>query len=150
MITHLGQGKYFGEKFFISRRKTERTATIFAVTRTKIGIVNPEQFQKWDHFRFILFTKTFRLMETLHSAEQLEIYNLLNYEEYAPGEVIVSQGDYGDLFYIIIEGSADVRELDPDCGVDVSKTILITHLFAGHSFGELALVLEEPRYVPLH
>lgn len=146
LITHLKQGKCFGEKFFISRREAKRTATIAAVTRTKVGLVSPGQFHKWDNFRLFLLMRTFPLIKTLPKSDQFEMYNLFTHEEFAPGEFIVRQGDFGDKFYIIVEGSADVKELDPDFGDDYGKSISLTRLYEGHSFGEMALIFDEPRY----
>ena len=141
------QGKCFGEKFFISRREAKRTATIAAVTETKVGLVSPAHFHKWDNFRLFLLMRNFPLIKTLPKADQFEMYNLFAHEEFAPGDFIVRQGDVGDKFYIIVEGSADVKELDPEFDDDFDKSISLTRLYEGHSFGEMALIFDEPRYL---
>jgi serine/threonine protein kinase/CRP-like cAMP-binding protein len=145
LMTHLKQGKCFGEKFFISRREATRTATITAVTETKVGLVSPVHFQKWDNFRLFLLMRTFPLIKTLPKSDQFEMYNLFTHEEFSPGVFIVRQGDFGDKFYIIVEGSADVKELDPEFEEDFNKSISLTRLYEGHSFGEMALIFDEPR-----
>lgn len=145
LITRLKQGKCFGEKFFISRREAKRTATIAAVTSTKVGLVTPSEFHKWDNFRLFLLMRTFPLIKTLPKSDQFEMYKLFTHEEFAPGEFIVKQGDFGDMFYIIVEGSADVKELDPEFEDDFDKSISLTRLYEGHSFGEMALIFDEPR-----
>ena len=53
------------------------------------------------------------------------------------GDVIIKQGDQGDLFYIIIEGEAHAMiegKQDP-----------VMNYSAGSYFGELALLRNEPR-----
>ena len=149
LITRLKQGKCFGEKFFISRREAKRTATIAAVTCTKVGLVAPSEFHKWDNFRLFLLMRTFPLIKTLPKSDQFEMYKLFTHEEFAPGEFIVKQGDFGDMFYIIVEGSADVKELNPEFEDDFDKSISLTRLYEGHSFGEMALIFDEPRCAQL-
>jgi len=51
-------------------------------------------------------------------------------------EYVVKQGDRGDAFFMITKGSALVIE-------DEDK--IITRLYEGHSFGEMALLSDEPR-----
>lgn len=54
---------------------------------------------------------------------------------YEPGDVIIEQGDVGDLFYVITEGEVEVvRE-----GADGAEHV-ISHLSAGEHFGEMALM----------
>lgn len=54
------------------------------------------------------------------------------------GEQIVTQGDQPDNFYIIVDGAADVFEVDPLEGGDPQ---LVNQLVSGNHFGEDALVL---------
>lgn len=54
---------------------------------------------------------------------------------YAPGDVIVHQGDVGDLFYVIADGEVEVaRE-----GADGAETV-IARLGPGEYFGEVSLL----------
>ena len=51
------------------------------------------------------------------------------------GETVVEQGDEGDAFYVIVSGSADVRQADRS----------IASLAPGDFFGEIALIDGKPR-----
>ncbi|MCA9231469.1 MAG: ATP-binding cassette domain-containing protein [Planctomycetales bacterium] len=59
--------------------------------------------------------------------------------EAEPGEVIIRQGDPGDLFYLIRSGSVEVRIHD---GKQERK---VAELKEGQYFGEAALITDEPR-----
>jgi len=58
-----------------------------------------------------------------------------------PGETIVTQGDPGDAYYVILSGEAEVWVADPF----TDETARVTVLGAGDGFGEEALLLEGDR-----
>lgn len=62
-------------------------------------------------------------------------------EYFENGEVVLAQGDIGDCAYFIVNGTADVEVSSP--GTSQSKKI--ASLARGDLFGELALVLSQPR-----
>ena len=55
-------------------------------------------------------------------------------------EIVFSQGDKGDLLYIVVDGEVEVIREEPGKG----QTIL-SHLGPGECFGEMALVSDNPR-----
>ena len=59
---------------------------------------------------------------------------------YAPGAVIVRQGDHGDRFYAIVEGTVDIIQ-EHDSGLER----VVAELSAGDCFGETALLAPVPR-----
>ena len=61
------------------------------------------------------------------------------WELYLPGERIVRQGDSGDVLYVIVSGSADVRLEQGEL------TTTVATLEAGKFFGEMSLLTGEPR-----
>jgi CRP-like cAMP-binding protein len=57
-------------------------------------------------------------------------------QTYAPGEVVISQGDPGTRLFVIVEGTAAVEQ---------SGEGTVGKLTAGEFFGELALIEEHSR-----
>lgn len=61
-------------------------------------------------------------------------------ECYAPGAVIIRQGDPGDKFYIILSGKAEVTQKGK-----LGRDIRLGMINEGSYFGEIALLTESPR-----
>merc|ERR1711871_1806834 len=78
---------------------------------------------------------TKKLFDVLTKTEMLHIADALENEKFAPGDLIIRQGEAGDFFYIIESGKVDVE-------VDKKK---VTTLEAGGFFGEKALLKEDVR-----
>jgi len=62
--------------------------------------------------------------------------------KFAPGAVIVREGDPADAAYIITAGHCEVRKLDPQ---QPGRTITLRTLKAGDVFGETAIFADAPR-----
>ena len=60
--------------------------------------------------------------------------------KFSPGQVIIREGELGDLFYVITEGHAEVIIRDAD-GSDV----ILHESGPGDFFGELSMLTSEPR-----
>jgi serine/threonine protein kinase/CRP-like cAMP-binding protein len=140
VLTSLSRGHYFGEKTFVSNIPQPRNASIRVPSTCEvgvpIGIVTSEYYAEWDHFRQFLVMKDVPLIKSLPRNEQLEMYSKLTRRTYLPEDFIITEGDPGEDFFIVLEGV--VRVQDATHGVLVS-------LQAGHCFGEMALLSEEPR-----
>lgn len=68
-----------------------------------------------------------------------EVADKMSREQYAPGTVLIRQGDVGDKFYLIRRGKAEV-------GLQDGPTYrVLTTLAEGEFFGERALMTGEPR-----
>lgn len=84
------------------------------------------------------FLKRTALLAPLNHKELRSLLDQIVMREYAPGQVIVSEGDVGDAFYIIRSGTASVlKESEGNRKLNVMK--------AGEFFGELALLTGNPR-----
>ena len=75
------------------------------------------------------------LFSHLDDSERSDIFDAMFPHEAGAGEVLIQQGDEGDNFYIIDQGSVDIY-------VHGTKVVTLTE---GASFGELALIYGTPR-----
>jgi cAMP-dependent protein kinase regulator len=145
-ISTIGEGFSFGELALIYG--TPRAATIKAKTDVKLWGIDR------DSYRRILMGSTIRkrkmyeeflskvaILESLDKWERLTVADALEPVQFADGEEIVKQGDPGDDFFIITEGSAKVlqKKSDGEEQVEVGK------LGPSDYFGEIALLLDRPR-----
>jgi len=79
----------------------------------------------------------------LHACSEMEIMTLadsLAEEKYAPNDIICTQGEEGNYFYIIKEGNATCYQKD-----GAGQDRVVAELTAGHYFGEIALMTSKPR-----
>jgi putative ABC transport system ATP-binding protein len=79
------------------------------------------------------------LFSDLPTSMLIEIAVKMKGQTAQPGEVVIRQGDPGELFYLIRSGKVDVV-VERD-----GKTETVAHLVGGQFFGELALKTDEPR-----
>jgi len=75
------------------------------------------------------------LFGEVSAEESQRILENARLERFAPGSVIVREGDPGDALYVIIHGSAQVYSAGPDGG-----EVILDKMHAGASFGEQALL----------
>ena len=110
--------------------------------------------KEWEHL------KTLRLVferAGLDHASQQTFLSLLAPRVFSDGEHIVRQGEPGDAFYIITRGevlvthnvaSAEDAAAAALAGATLTPDrceVVVTHLYAGHFFGETSLVNDQPR-----
>lgn len=89
--------------------------------------ITPERLSKIDLFREFPVDSLAELCQSFSSAN------------YQPGSTIISEGDEGDLFYIIVRGRVEIlKRID-----DKDKRVKI--LEDGDFFGEIALLSNVPR-----
>jgi cAMP-dependent protein kinase regulator len=84
--------------------------------------------------------KKVRILETLDDYERMTIADALESATYHKGQTIVKQGEYGDSFYIIVEGTVEVYKEN-----EKGERINLGRLSEGDYFGEIALLLNQPR-----
>ncbi|KAF4325567.1 hypothetical protein BBO99_00002005 [Phytophthora kernoviae] len=125
-----------------------RAATVKAVQHSKAWALDRQTF------KFIIMETTLKkreahkgfiervpLLESLSEFERLTVADALKTETFSDGEVIIAQGDDGNLFYIIEEGSAVcTKQLSP-----VESPVEMGELTSGAYFGEIALLTTRPR-----
>ena len=72
----------------------------------------------------------------------LELADAARAVSFPPGEVIIRQGDEGDVFYVVREGRAEVTVRSRVAG---EPPRLVQRLGPGDAFGELSLMYDSPR-----
>jgi len=145
MVQHITSGGSFGELALIYN--TPRAADVVAITPVKLWVIDRVTYRR------VLMDSTIRkrkmyeefldkvpILAPLQKYERLVVADALEPVNFKKGEVIVKQGDTGDVFYIIIEGCATVTQIDRD-GVEKHLVDLKTSDY----FGEIALLTDRPR-----
>lgn len=81
------------------------------------------------------FLEEVPLLSTLTPYERSKIADALKTQKFAPGDVIIKEGDPGHSFYLLESGEADAYKGDNK----------VLHYKKGDFFGELALLNDAPR-----
>ncbi|KFM66810.1 cAMP-dependent protein kinase regulatory subunit-like isoform X1 [Stegodyphus dumicola] len=146
LVTTIGEGGSFGELALIYG--TPRAATVRAKTDCKLWAIDR------DTYRRILMGSTIRkrkmyqeflskvsVLESLDEWERLTVADALEPMQFNDGDVIVEQGQPGDDFFIIEDGTAVVLQRRSESEPQVE----VGHLGPSDYFGEIALLLDRPR-----
>jgi CRP-like cAMP-binding protein len=80
------------------------------------------------------------LFADLSDSELVGLAALMRPRPYAKDEVVFLRGDTGTAFYVIASGRVKITLSSPD-----GKELILRRLTSGSSFGELALLDDEPR-----
>lgn len=83
------------------------------------------------------FLEEVPLLSSLNPYERSKIADALETRKFAPGEIIINEGDPGHAFFLLESGEADAYIGQPDNKV--------RHYQKGDYFGELALLNDAPR-----
>jgi len=145
-VLTLGEGGSFGELALIYG--TPRAATVKAANDVKLWGIDR------DSYRRILMGSTIRkrkmyegflskvkILEDLDKWERLTVADALEATSFENNAVVVRQGEPGDDFYIITEGTASVTQFRSEGEESVEVGILGPSDY----FGEIALILDRPR-----
>ncbi len=81
-----------------------------------------------------------RALSALNYDQLAEVQRHAAASTYAPGSIIIRQGEPGEHFYILTDGVAEVLIQQPD-----GRDVMVDRLRAGQYFGEMALVRQGPR-----
>jgi len=97
-------------------------------------VVESNALRRRDYEKFL---SQVELLSTLDDAERSAIADVMEPKYFDPGSIILKEGDAGDVFYILEDGSVN--------GVSSLKPDLVTTYKRGDFFGELALLTNKPR-----
>jgi len=144
----LGPGDSFGELALMYT--AARAATIVAVTDARVMEISRPQFKNILAAASDQMTKVYfkyldnmEIFDALKDEEKTLLAKSLLEKPFAKDEVIFEQGDKGDMFYILVEGSVQV-EKDKKKVADLKATQASPQFF-----GEKALLNNEPRAATL-
>lgn len=119
--------------------RAQSACTLWALDRVsfKVIVVAAAMLKREQYMGFL---KRVPLLEQLTEMEMSTVADALAEENYNDGDVIFRQGDDGDFFYIVKEGTA-VCSLKDAAG----QSKIVATLNEGDYFGEIALLTAKPR-----
>jgi len=80
------------------------------------------------------------LFSEMDEQEVAGIRDIMDEKRFKPGQVIIREGELGDLFYVITEGHAEILIRDAN-----GSDIVLHEAGPGDFFGELSMLTSEPR-----
>jgi len=95
------------------------------------------------------FLKKVEILSVLEEHEVTKVADAIETKEYADGQLIFSQGDAPDFFYIVVSGEVDITRKGDDKS-DPEKSVHLVTLDSGKFFGELAFLTNSPRAASIH
>lgn len=105
-----------------------------------------EQYQKQeagspdvDYDKLDRVIQNLRFFSHLPRHLRIKILKTSTYAFYPPKKVLFKQGDYGDMVYIILRGSVNVRS-QKHTAFGIIEDYIITVLYDGTCFGEYAVM----------
>lgn len=124
-----------------------RAATVKAAAETKLWALDRITFKLLlmdttikQRSMYVGFLTQVPILESLSDYERLQVADALKAKTFNEGEVVITQGDEGDSFYIIEEGEAIcTKSTDGGAPEEVGR------LSSGAYFGEIALMSSRPR-----
>jgi len=80
------------------------------------------------------------LFSEMDEQEVADIREIMDVMKFKPGQVIIREGETGDLFYVITEGHVEIIIRDAD-----GSDMVLHEAGPGDFFGELSMLTSEPR-----
>eukprot|EP00163_Fabomonas_tropica_P011626 TRINITY_DN223_c0_g1_i2.p1 TRINITY_DN223_c0_g1~~TRINITY_DN223_c0_g1_i2.p1 ORF type:complete len:752 (+),score=231.92 TRINITY_DN223_c0_g1_i2:422-2677(+) len=149
-VAEIGPGGSFGELALMYN--TPRAATVRSVNDVTLWAVDRTTFRRCvltstinKRKQYEDFLAAVPIFESLTPYERAQLADAFQTTEFKDGEAIVTQGDSGDTFYVLVDGECKIEhspsyEAEP---VDVGR------IHKGRYFGELALITNKPRAVTI-
>uniref|UniRef100_A0A7S1LSD2 Cyclic nucleotide-binding domain-containing protein n=1 Tax=Alexandrium catenella TaxID=2925 RepID=A0A7S1LSD2_ALECA len=145
-VVALGVGKLFGELALLYSAPRAATAVV-ASGSCRLWQLDREPFKMLLAQKSVMQSELYEgwlsevdILKSLNRYELSRLSDLLQSELYDTGEEIVNQGEGGDKFYILEDGTAAAYI----AGTDGEKEVKVYDT-QGQYFGEIALLRDEPR-----
>ncbi|MES1908146.1 MAG: hypothetical protein MHM6MM_001133 [Cercozoa sp. M6MM] len=124
------------------QRDSEKLKQDSPASSNKRSTMSVQQFEALpEDYKFGERLKTIPILSQLTDRERAKLASVLTTETFANGEAVINQGDMGDKFFFIIDGTARVSVRNEEG----AEEVLVAELEAGDYFGEAALVNRTPR-----
>ncbi len=148
-VETLSTGDSFGETALLE--DIPRTASIISKGSVAVFEISRESFEKFivasaggkekvtDMIRFGKLLMSNPMFSFMSPKELSHVIMKFKNEKFAAGKLFFDQGDKGDKFYLIKEGTVHIRRSED------GKTVIDKELHQGDFFGEIALIKEVPR-----
>ncbi len=149
VVETLSTGDSFGEIALLE--DIPRTASIVTKTPSAVFEIDRESFEKFvvssaggkekvtDVIRFGKLLMSNPLFSFMSPRQLSYVIMKFKTEKFAAGKIFFDQGNKGDKFYLIKEGTVHIRRTEG------SEVVLDRKLEQGDFFGEIALIKEVPR-----
>jgi len=153
-VAVLGATEFFGEFGYFAN--ATRQATVKAVTKVKLLEITKAQMdqvsKEFPKVREVLL-KFYRervldnllafspVFQTLSPEERSQVTGLFRPVTFAPGAVVVKEGEAGDSMFILKSGEVEVTTINPLS----QERVVLARLHSGDFFGEVSLIKKKPR-----
>lgn len=143
-LTRLYRGQSFGHTCFVTKKERPRDATVRIPRDSSVSVdiarLSKENFHIWEDYRAKLLVHAVPLIQMIPREERSILIDATTIKEYKDGQHIIRQGEIGEEFFIVREGSVKIVDESPG-----KEPKVIVTLWEGDFFGERALLSDEPR-----
>eukprot|EP00055_Hartaetosiga_balthica_P011310 m.50898 g.50898 ORF g.50898 m.50898 type:complete len:385 (+) comp7540_c1_seq3:242-1396(+) len=145
-VLELSSGMSFGELALIYNQP--RAASVKAITDVSLWAIDQETYKRIlmgstikKRKEYEEFLSKVEIFSSIDKYERLQVADALESCTFADGTNIVTQGEEGSEFFIIVTGNADVTQSN-----ETGETGKVGELSAGQYFGEVALLKDNKRH----
>ena len=139
-------GEVFGELCLLYN--TPRAASIVSNTNCVLFSLDRETFNHivkdaamQNRTKFEEFLNRVEVLQGLDTYERNKLCDCLVIQNFGTGEYIIKEGERGDTFFMIMEGTGEATKKNEDSGEEEVVFEYNENMY----FGELALLKDEPR-----
>jgi cAMP-dependent protein kinase regulator len=147
LVMTYSQGGTFGELALLNRAR--RAATVVAKTDGVLWALGRAAFTRVlvdatqrQRDQYSAFLQAVPMLHGLDPYDLAAMADNLVAVSFTPGETVIRQGDAGDAFFLVLDGTGAATVRDDDAPEGVKE---VMQYAPGSHFGELALLRDEPR-----
>lgn len=148
-VATFAPGGSFGELSLLYSQP--RAATVRAITKCSLWALDRSTFRKIlvtastsRAKQLEAFLGKVKILDPLTQKEKAELADAMTEtKEFRDGEYIITQGERGDSFFVIMEGSARITKSSKPGKAGKEKDLAVVTV--GDYFGEMAILSDQPR-----